>query len=398
MAIQKVLAPHKDQRLPVKIWTDDVDYKAEAQLSRVANLPFVHSHVAAMPDVHLGKGATVGSVIATHKAIIPATVGVDIGCGMNALRLSLSANDLPDSLFKIRNDIEKAVPLGAGGAHGAPQIKGGDDIAMRLSTIFDKHKPLAKSIKPATYAKQIGTLGSGNHFIEICLDEEGSVWVMLHSGSRGIGNKIGLYFIELAKREMERWMIHLPDKDLAYLAEGSDHYQDYIEAVSWGQDYARLNRAAMMEAVLGVLKEHLPPFVVTQEAINCHHNYVEMEHHFGANVWVTRKGAIRARQGDLGIIPGSMGDRSYIVRGKGNPDSFCSCSHGAGRRLSRTEAARRFSVEDLAKATAGIECRKDKAVIDEIPMAYKPIDHVMANQTDLVEIVHTLRQVVNVKG
>ncbi|BFM10673.1 RtcB family protein [Simiduia litorea] len=398
MPIQQVLAAHKDQRLPVKIWTDDVDYKAQAQLSRVANLPFVHSHVAAMPDVHLGKGATVGSVIATEKAIIPAAVGVDIGCGMNALRLSLRASDLPDNLKAIRNAIERSVPLGAGGKHKTAQIRGGDAIAMGLSAIFEKHKTLAKMIKPDTYARQIGTLGSGNHFIELCLDEEDAVWVMLHSGSRGIGNKIGMYFIQLAKRDMERWMINLPDKDLAYLTEGSDHYQDYIEAVTWGQEYARLNRAAMMDAVLDVLRRQLPPFVVTQEAINCHHNYVEMEQHFGKNVWVTRKGAIRARATDLGIIPGSMGDKSYIVRGKGNPDSFCSCSHGAGRRLSRTAAAKQFTVDDLALATQGIECRKDKAVIDEIPMAYKPIDEVMANQTDLVEVVHTLRQVVNVKG
>ncbi|MDN3638803.1 RtcB family protein [Simiduia curdlanivorans] len=398
MPIKHVLAPHKDQRLPVKIWTDDVDYKAQAQLSRVANLPFIHSHVAAMPDVHLGKGATVGSVIATEKAIIPAAVGVDIGCGMNALRLSLRASDLPDNLKAIRSGIERSVPLGAGGKHKTAQIRGGDAIAMGLSAIFEKHKTLAKMIRPDTYARQIGTLGSGNHFIELCLDEEDAVWVMLHSGSRGIGNKIGMYFIQLAKREMERWMIHLPDKDLAYLAEGSDHYQDYIEAVTWGQEYARLNRAAMMDAVLAVLRQQLPPFLITQEAINCHHNYVEMEHHFGKNVWVTRKGAIRARETDLGIIPGSMGDKSYIVRGKGNPDSFCSCSHGAGRRLSRTAAAKQFTVDDLALATQGIECRKDKAVIDEIPMAYKPIDEVMANQTDLVEVVHTLRQVVNVKG
>lgn len=398
MAIKKVLAPHKDQRLPVKIWTDDIDYKTQAQLSNVANLPFVFKHVAAMPDVHLGKGATVGSVIATDKAIIPAAVGVDIGCGMNAVRLSLNANQLPDNLKAIRSGIESVVPLGAGGAHRNPKIAGGHEISMRLSGIFEKHPALTKRIKLDSFAKQLGTLGSGNHFIELCLDESNKVWVMLHSGSRGIGNKIGMYFIELAKREMERWMIHLPDKDLAYLSEGSEHYEDYIEAVTWGQDYARLNRAHMMEAVLKVLKIHLPDFSITQEAINCHHNYVEKENHYGRNVWITRKGAIRARQDDLGIIPGSMGDKSFIVRGLGNEESFCSCSHGAGRRLSRSAAARQFGVRDLVEATKGIECRKDKGVIDEIPMAYKPIDSVMNNQTDLVEIVHTLRQVVNVKG
>jgi tRNA-splicing ligase RtcB len=398
MAIKKVLAPHKDQRLPVKVWTDDIDFKAEQQLSRVANLPFIVSHVAAMPDVHLGKGATVGSVIATDKAIIPAAVGVDIGCGMNAVRLSINANQLPDSLKPIRSAIESVVPLGPGGKHRDPQIGGGHELAMRLSTILEKHPKLTKAIKPNAFAKQLGTLGSGNHFIELCLDESNQVWVMLHSGSRGIGNKIGMHFIALAKREMERWMIHLPDKDLAYLSEGSDHYDDYIEAVSWGQDYARMNRAHMMEAVINALRQHLPEFVITQEAINCHHNYVEKEHHFGQNVWVTRKGAIRARTGDLGIIPGSMGDKSYIVRGLGNQESFCSCSHGAGRRLSRTAATKQFGVADLVKATDGVECRKDQGVLDEIPMAYKPIDTVMANQTDLVEVVHTLKQVVNVKG
>lgn len=398
MAIRKVLAPHKDQRLPVKVWTDDIDYNTEAQLSRVANLPFVFKHVAAMPDVHLGKGATVGSVIATDKAIIPAAVGVDIGCGMNAVRLSLKAKDLPDSLKAIRSDIESVVPLGAGGQHRDAKIAGGHNISMRLSSIFEKHPSLMKMVKLDGFAKQLGTLGSGNHFIELCLDEKDDVWVMLHSGSRGIGNKIGMYFIGLAKREMEKWMIHLPDRDLAYLSEGSDYYDDYIEAVTWGQDYARLNRQYMMDAVLNALRTHLPEFLITQEAINCHHNYVEKENHYGKNVWVTRKGAIRARKDDLGIIPGSMGDKSYIVRGKGNEESFCSCSHGAGRRMSRSAAAKIFSVKDLVSATEGIECRKDKGVIDEIPMAYKPIDKVMENQTDLVEVVHTLRQIVNVKG
>lgn len=398
MAIRKVLAPHKDQRLPVKVWTEDIDYNTQAQLSNVANLPFVFKHVAAMPDVHLGKGATVGSVIATDRAIIPAAVGVDIGCGMNAVRISLNAKDLPDNLKAIRSGIESVIPLGAGGTHRDPKVAGGHDISMRLSAIFEKHPVLLKRVKPNGFAKQLGTLGSGNHFIELCLDEKDDVWVMLHSGSRGIGNKIGMYFIELAKREMEKWMIHLPDKDLAYLSEGSEQYDDYIEAVSWGQDYARLNRAHMMDAVLKVLAAHLPPFTITQEAINCHHNYVEKENHFGKNVWVTRKGAIRARKDDLGIIPGSMGDKSYIVRGLGEPESFCSCSHGAGRRLSRSAAARTYDVKDLISATEGIECRKDQGVIDEIPMAYKPIDEVMDNQQDLVEVVHTLRQVVNVKG
>lgn len=398
MSIKHILPPHKDQRLPVKIWTDDIDYKTQAQLSRVANLPFVFKHVAAMPDVHLGRGATVGSVIATEKAIIPAAVGVDIGCGMNAVRLSIKASQLPESLKAVRRGIESVVPLGAGGRHRNPQIAGGHDMSMRLSAIFEKHPALNKRIRYDAFSRQLGTLGSGNHFIELCLDESDDVWIMLHSGSRGIGNKIGMYFIELAKREMERWMIHLPDTDLAYLSEGSDYYDDYIEAVTWGQDYAALNRTHMMNAVIKVLQTHLPPFVITQEAINCHHNYVEKENHFGKNVWVTRKGAIRARKDDLGIIPGSMGDKSFIVRGKGEEQSFCSCSHGAGRRFSRTAARKNFSVADLVAATEGVECRKDGGVLDEIPMAYKPINDVMQNQTDLVEVVHTLKQVVNVKG
>lgn len=398
MSIKHILAPHKDQRLPVKIWTDDIDYKTQAQLSRVANLPFVFKHVAAMPDVHLGRGATVGSVIATEKAIIPAAVGVDIGCGMNAVRLSIKASQLPDSLKEVRRSIESVVPLGAGGKHRNPQVAGGDSISMRLSTIFEKHPALNKRIRYDAFSRQLGTLGSGNHFIELCLDENDDVWIMLHSGSRGIGNKIGMYFIELAKREMERWMIHLPDTDLAYLSEGSKYYDDYIEAVTWGQDYAALNRTFMMNAVIKVLASVLPPFLITQEAINCHHNYVEKEFHFGKNVWVTRKGAIRARKDDLGIIPGSMGDKSFIVRGKGEEQSFCSCSHGAGRRFSRTAARKNFSVADLVHATQGVECRKDGGVLDEIPMAYKPIEDVMGNQTDLVDVVHTLKQVVNVKG
>lgn len=398
MAIKTVLETHKDQRLPVKIWTDDIDHATRAQLSRIANLPVVAEHVAAMPDVHMGKGAAVGSVIATDKAIIPAAVGVDIGCGMNAVKLSLRAGDLPNQLVKLRMAIEDVVPLGAGGGHKREKIAGGHPLAMGLSAILEKHPALLKRVKGSLFAKQLGTLGSGNHFIEICLDEEQHVWVMLHSGSRGIGNKIGMYFIEKAKRDMERHQRHLPDRNLAYLEEGSNYYADYIDAVNWGQDYALMNRSLMMSAVLEVMRKALPPFRVLGEAINCHHNYVVSERHFGRQLWITRKGAIRAGAGDLGIIPGSMGDRSYIVRGRGNSDSYCSCSHGAGRRMSRTEASRRYSVSDLATATDGIECRKDRGVIDEIPMAYKPIDEVMNNQTDLVEVVHTLRQVVNIKG
>lgn len=396
MPIKKVL--QKPGCRPVKVWTDDITADAIAQLTNIAQLPFIHKHVAAMPDVHLGKGATVGSVIATSGAIIPAAVGVDIGCGMNALRLSLKAHQLPDNLRDIRLAIERDIPLGAGGEHAVEKIPGGSDLALNFDRITNRYPELLKRIKPGKYARQLGTLGSGNHFIELCLDEDDDVWIMLHSGSRGVGNAIGSYFIELAKQEMRTHFINLPDQDLAYLPEGTRHYEGYIEAVGWAQEYARLNRQMMMQTILNNLRQMLPPFTVTQEAINCHHNYIARENHYGVNVWITRKGAIRAREGDLGIIPGSMGTRSYIVRGKGNLESFCSCSHGAGRRLSRTQASRNFTVQDLIEQTQGVECRKDAGVLDEIPAAYKDIDTVMANQDDLVEVVHVLRQVLNVKG
>jgi tRNA-splicing ligase RtcB len=395
--------------VPIKAWTKGVAFEteAEAQLRNIARLPFVYRWVAAMPDVHLGKGATVGSVVPTQGAIIPAAVGVDIGCGMMAVKTSLSANDLPESLSAIRSSIEAAVPHGRtdnGGANdrgawGDPPVPvtgAWTSLAPRLEAIVTKHPKVGK----ANNVAHLGTLGTGNHFIEICLDESESVWVMLHSGSRGIGNKIGSYFIDLAKDEMRRFFINLPDADLAYLPEGSRYFDDYVEAVSWAQDFARQNRELMMKAILGALEASadVPPFSADLMAVNCHHNYVEKEHHFGKNVFVTRKGAVRARLGDLGIIPGSMGARSYIVRGLGNEESFTSCSHGAGRAMSRTEARRRFTVADHAQATAGIECRKDVDVIDETPAAYKPIDAVMEAQKDLVEVVHTLRQIVCVKG
>ncbi len=392
----------------IKAWTVGVPVEDAAvkQLQNIAGMPFVHRHVAVMPDVHLGLGATVGSVIPTHKAIIPAAVGVDIGCGMMAVQTTLTASDLPDSLSRVRDAIELAVPHGRthnggrgdrGAWHDVPTAYGASWkqlLEEDYTRILEKHPKLGRG----NDVNHLGTLGTGNHFIELCLDEADRVWVMLHSGSRGVGNRFGTYFIELAKREMERFFISLPDKDLAYFAEGTQYFDDYVEAVGWAQRYARQNRELMMQAVLGALLAELPPFDLGETAVNCHHNYVEREHHFGANVWVTRKGAVRAREGDLGIIPGSMGTRSYIVRGKGNPDSFCSCSHGAGRAMSRNEAKRRFTVADQIRATAGIECRKDADVIDEIPMAYKPIDAVMEAQSDLVEIVHTLRQVVCVKG
>jgi tRNA-splicing ligase RtcB len=390
-----------DGGVPVHVWTDDVEAEALKQLVNVSRLPFIFRHVAAMPDVHAGIGATVGAVIPTKGAIIPAAVGVDIGCGMGAVRLSLTAADLPDNLGRVRGAIEAAVPVGFD-QHDAGDALGhaAKPFARALDRIADKHPALAKMQKrfDETWVRQLGTLGGGNHFIEVCLDEADRVWVMLHSGSRGIGNAIGRYFIAQAREHCLKQDVRLPDRDLAWFDEGTPLFDDYVEAVSWAQDYAAANRREMTGLVLEALGRVLPPFAATEEAINCHHNYVERERHFGESVLVTRKGAIRAGRGELGIIPGSMGAKSYIVRGKGHADSFSSCSHGAGRRMSRTEAKRRFSRADLEQQTEGVECRKDAGVIDEIPGAYKSIDEVMANQTDLVEVVHTLKQIVCVKG
>src|SRR5438874_2191894 len=354
-----------------------------------------------MPDVHLGIGATVGSVIPTKKAIIPAAVGVDIGCGMIARRLSLTGNELDEpSLRKVFNQISRDVPVGFESHNDRDaRTEAAKGFRKGLTQIMERHPGIGKRVgKKASWVNQIGTLGGGNHFIEVCLDEESRAWVMLHSGSRGIGNAIGSYFIELARRDAERLDLHLPDRDLAYFPEGAQHFDDYVDAVGWAQDYARANRAEMMELVIDALHRHLPPFETTDEAVNCHHNYVERETHYGESVWLTRKGAIRAGRGELGIIPGSMGARSYIVRGTGSAESFQSCAHGAGRRMSRNAAQKQFSVADLQVQTQGVICRKDKGVLDEIPGAYKNIDEVMANQVDLVEVVHTLKQVLCVKG
>lgn len=537
----------------IKAWIDNVELEDEAlkQIENVASMPFIHKHVAIMPDVHWGMGCTIGSVIATHKAIIPASVGVDIGCfsgntkiilvedyekslkqlyeetkgesffrvysmdisslmpvrgyarciktrenadlmkiivrqdeqiictpdhlfmlmngsykkaedlslddklmavahnlgccidaiehldykedvyclqvekyhnfalsagvfvhncGMMAVQTSLTASDLPDSLAEVRTEIEKAVPhgrtndgkVGDRGAWGNPDptIIDTFNLSLRdeLKSIIDLNPNLGKhAFERAPY--QLGTLGTGNHFIEVCLDENQNVWIMLHSGSRGIGNKIGTYFIEKAKKEMERWFIHLPDKDLAYFPEGSIYFDQYMQAVKWAQLYASVNRKIMMDNTIDAIKMAIKkPFEILDKAINCHHNYVNEEKHFGSSVYVTRKGAVRARKDDLGIIPGSMGAKSFIVKGKGNLESFQSCSHGAGRKLSRSKAKKIFSLEDHIKATEGVECRKDLDVIDETPGAYKNLDMVMKAQEDLVEIVHTLKQIVCVKG
>ena len=388
-------------RVPVKVYTGEIEPQARAQLVNISKLAIVHHHVAAMPDVHLGIGATVGSVIPTRQAIIPAAVGVDIGCGMMAARLSLTAKDLDEkSLTKVFHQISRDVPVGFE-QHDERGVRAeaARGFQRELSSILGKHPGIQKRVgKNSHWTRQLGTLGGGNHFIELCLDEAEGAWVMLHSGSRGIGNAIGSYFIELAKKDAERNSVHLPDRDLAYFPEGAQHFDDYVEAVGWAQDYARANREEMMDLVIEAMRRHLPSFEVTREAVNCHHNYVERERHYGEDVWLTRKGAIRARAGELGIIPGSMGARSYIVRGRGSAESFDSCAHGAGRRMSRHAAQKKFSLQDLAEQTQGVVCRKDRGVLDEIPGAYKDIDAVMANQSDLVEVVHTLKQVLCVKG
>ena len=396
-----VLQEIHEGRVPVKIYTGEIEPSARLQLVNISKLPIVHHHVAAMPDVHLGIGATVGSVIPTHSAIIPAAVGVDIGCGMVATRLSLTAEDVDEKKLKrVFDQIARDVPVGFG-QHDDRDVRDAAALPFerRLHRILEKHPAIRKRVgKRSSWVHQMGTLGGGNHFIEVCLDESNCVWVMLHSGSRGIGNAIGTYFIELAKRDAERQQLALPDRDLAYFADGAPHFADYVEAVGWAQEYARANRTEMMELVIASMKRHLRPFTRTTEAVNCHHNYVARERHYGADVWVTRKGAIRAGRGELGIIPGSMVVRSFIVRGKGSAESFESCAHGAGRRMSRTQAQKQFSTADLEAQTAGVICRKDRGVIDEIPGAYKDIDQVMANQQDLVEVVHTLKQVLCVKG
>lgn len=397
-----------DGGVPVKMWTRGVpvDDNARDQLARAARMPFIFKHIAVMPDVHLGIGATVGSVIPTKGAVIPAAVGVDIGCGMMAARTSLMAHDLPDSLEGIRSAIEQAVPhgraIGRGkrdtGSWGAPPPAIVDAWAT-LTARFERLCEKFPRLKKTNNLLHLGTLGTGNHFIELCLDQEARVWVMLHSGSRGVGNAIGSFFIELAKKDMRKWHINLPDEDLAYFPEGTDHFDDYVEAVEWAQDFAALNRRLMMTNVIAALRTRIAkPFEAELEAVNCHHNYVARESHFGQNVLVTRKGAVRAAKGVLGIIPGSMGAKSFIVRGLGNPESFHSCSHGAGRVMSRTQARKLVTLDEHIHDTAGVECRKDPAVLDETPKAYKPIEAVMAAQADLVEIVHTLKQVVCVKG
>ncbi|WP_339100139.1 RtcB family protein [Pseudomonas atacamensis] len=393
---------------PIKLWTEGVpvENEARAQLMNTAKMPFIFKHLAVMPDVHLGKGSTIGSVIPTVGAIIPAAVGVDIGCGMIAARTSLTAADLPDNLHGLRTAIEQAVPHGRSSNRSRRDKGAWDEVPQqadqawaglqpRFKLITDKYPKLANTNNRA----HLGTLGSGNHFVEVCLDEANHVWFMLHSGSRGVGNAIGNLFIQMAQADMRQHIANLPDRDLAYFEEGSQNFDDYVEAVGWAQDFARQNRELMMRAVIQATRQIIhKPFEVALEAVNCHHNYVQKERHYGEDVLITRKGAVSAKKGELGIIPGSMGAKSFIVRGLGNEESFSSCSHGAGRTMSRTKAKNTFTVADQIRATAHVECRKDEAVIDEIPMAYKDIDKVMHAQRELVEVLHTLRQVVCVKG
>ncbi len=386
-------------RVPIKLWAplEEVESGAIDQLVNTANLPCVFKHVAAMPDVHQGYGATVGSVVACTGAVIPGAVGVDIGCGMMAAQLPFTAADLPDSLKNLRTEVEWSVPTGFN-AHKKPVD---ESIGWAgWGTFYAIPKKLHDLIGKAT--TQLGTLGGGNHFVEVCLDTKQQVWVMLHSGSRHIGKEIAEVHIDQAKELMRQYMIRLEDPNLAYLAEGTPQFDAYWRDLQWAQAYAMKNREIMMQRVLRavakvLLKDWRAPIEPVMQ-VNCHHNYAEREHHFGHNVIVTRKGAVRAREGDMGIIPGSMGSRSFIVRGKGNPESFHSCSHGAGRRMSRGKAKGMFTVDDLERQTKGVECRKDAGVLDEIPGAYKDIDQVMKNQHDLVEIVAELKQVLCVKG
>lgn len=394
----------------VRAWTNgvEVEYDAIAQIKNIAALPVLAGHVAVMPDVHLGKGATVGSVIPTRSAVVPAAVGVDIGCGMCAVKTSLTADDLPDSLSRLRSAIESLVPVGFN-AHDKPVSTHHDGlfgIALKRKgdELYDRYQALRIMDRVGKFDHQrvwtqLGTLGGGNHFVEVCLDESNDVWIMLHSGSRNVGKTIGETAIGMARDEAARRDRRLPDRDLAWLDEGTEAFDEYVVGLRWAQDYAAHNRNLMLRAVLKAMRAEFGRYIGTAEhAVNCHHNYASVEEHFGGQVWITRKGAVSARAGQLGIIPGSMGAKSYIVRGKGNAESYCSCSHGAGRRLSRNAAKRAFSLDDLREQTAGVECRKDAGVLDEIPGAYKDIDAVMAAQSDLVDVVHTLKQVMCIKG
>lgn len=373
-------------------WATDLDQNTIDQAARSASLPFVDRHIALMPDAHYGYGATIGSVIATKGAVIPSAIGVDIGCGMIAMETPFTSDLLPDDLTALHNHISKVVPAGVGNGHDKAM-----SAAKRL--IDDPRVDLTQKQESAA-AKQMGSLGSGNHFVEVCLDERDRVWVVLHSGSRGVGNQLANIHIDGAKDLMAKYFIELEDKDLAYLVEGTDEFQAYISAMLWAQDYAMANRQAMMDAVLVQLRGAVGWDFEPTTVVNCHHNFCEMEHHHDQNMWVTRKGAIRARVGDLGVIPGSMGTNTYIIEGKGNKASYTSCSHGAGRRMSRNQARKTLDLDGLHSQMKDKTWNADHAekLLDEDPRAYKDIDEVMANQADLVTIRHTLSQILNYKG
>lgn len=385
------------QTVPIKIWTDQIESEALNQLYRLSSLPFIHNHIAVMPDVHAGIGSTIGTVIATKGAIIPSAVGVDIGCGMCALQLPFKIDVISDKFKQIRGAIERTIPLGT-------------DVNKSLNSTtrnyFDRLGELkcfdqaSKEFKRALLA--LGSLGGGNHFIEICYDEQENAWLMLHSGSRNIGKTVADFHINKAKGYIKNYFINLPDPNLAYLVQGTMEFNDYVHDMHWCQLYAKFNRQEMLNRILREIA-----YIVYKDfdvsrfnglRVDCHHNYSQMEEHYGAKVFVTRKGAVSAQNGEFGIIPGSMGAKSFIVKGKGNIESFCSCSHGAGRVMSRTQARKTFVKEDLISQTRGVECRKDISLIDEIPSAYKSIEEVMDNQTDLVDIVYALKQVVCIKG
>ncbi len=393
MGYQQV--PFKTEK-PVLSWANhDLSSNEITMAQNVASLPFVFKHVSLMPDVHLGKGALVGSVVATKDAIVPAAVGVDIGCGMCAIKLPFQGNQLEGKLKQIRKDIEAAIPTGF---EANKTVEKSVQNWSGWRSFKDLHKGVQDRRGKAE--KQLGSLGGGNHFIEVCLDEAEQVWLMLHSGSRNIGNKLAQCHMGTAKHLARLSEEKIPDLDLAYFVKGTDEFEAYWRDLQWAQAYALFNRDVMMARFKRIVEKHLAGGKPTKPllSVNCHHNYAEKEVHFDEEVYVTRKGAVRARETDYGIIPGSMGAKSFIVKGKGNHASFCSCSHGAGRLMSRAKAKRTYSLDDLIEQTEGIECRKDKGVLDEIPAAYKPIEQVMANQDDLVEVVATLRQVVCVKG
>lgn len=403
MTIKKIIS---ETRVPIKIWTDTAEQESIEQLKNTANLPFVFKHVAAMSDVHFGRGATIGSVIATKGAIIPAAVGVDIGCGMCAVKLPFSIDVLGGTakLAELRHSIERSIPVGRHGYKELDARRADAWLGLGENSIDQIKGPPGEStrlVKNATL--QLGTLGGGNHFIEICYDTQGGAWIMLHSGSRNIGKVLAERHIDKAKDLMKKYFISLPDPDLAFLAQSTDEFKAYIKDLNWAQNYAKANRNEMMLRVLReVYRAVYGPDAIfdlkTLFRVDCHHNYTSQENHFNSNVWVTRKGAVSAKKGEFGIIPGSMGTRSFIVRGLGNVESFCSCSHGAGRRMSRTKAKAMYTTEDLVTQTAGVECRKDAEVVDEIPGAYKDIDEVMENQMDLVEPVWELKQIICIKG